>query len=332
MKVLLLPSVFFFMVSFPLRIEEKGESYRGLASAWTIIPSRSLAGLHYIFKDYKINDEKDLVQVSGPVVEIINGETLGAKVFRKGFTSEIDLEDFEEEQSLGKSVFEARTGPGTNVGTAFLVGVDVVLTNRHVMSKKQGAANWSCGKFSIKLNHREESVACKKVLFCSKKFDYCVVQMNSLIDGKNLSDEVKPLRLTKKVKNDKDLNLLHIGNAAGFGLQASRGRGITIQNGEFFHYTPTLGGSSGAPIFNEKGSVIGINWGHTGVNYIDDTSFNRGVLIKTIFDELKIQSRSTLMKIKSFKPWYYRIFSHRNVKIEEPKQKPSPSEFSGVSK
>lgn len=332
MRALLLPTLFFFIISFPVQIEEKGESYRGLASAWTIIPSRSLAGLHYIFKDYKINDERDMVQVSGPVIEITNGETLAAKVIRGGFSTEIDLEDFEEEQSLGQSVFEARTGSGTNVGTAFLVGQDVVLTNRHVMAIKQGATTWPCGKFSIKLNHREESVACKKVLYCSTDFDYCVVQMENMSDGKFLSDEVKPLRLTRKIKTDKDTNLLHIGNAAGFGLQASRGRGITIQKGEFFHYTPTLGGSSGAPIFNEKGSVIGINWGHTGGNYIDDTAFNRGVLTKTIFDELKNHSRSTLMKIKSFRPWYYRIFSHRNVKIEEPKESASTAEVSQESR
>lgn len=332
MKTRLFFVLFFVIFVFPVQIQERGESYRGLASAWTIIPSRSLAGLHYIFKDFSINEEHDLVKVTGPVVEITNGETLAAKVFRGGFTTEIDLEDFEEEQNLGNSVFEARTGSGTNVGTAFLVGQNVVLTNRHVMVFKQGSPTWPCGKFSIKLNHRPESVECKKVLFCSQQFDYCVVEMDPMSDGKELAEEIKPLRLTKKVKTDKDLPLLHIGNAAGFGLQASRGRGISIKNGEFFHYTPTLGGSSGAPIFNDKGKVIGINWGHTGGNYIDDTAFNRGVLMKTIFDELKLKNKPTLMRIKSMKPWYFRIFSHRNVKIDDVHQQSSEGEVSASTK
>ncbi len=316
MKEKALPLLIFFLLLFPIVIEEKGDAYRGLASSWTIIPSRSLAGLHYLFKDYEILDEESLVKVTGPVIEITNGETIGAKVFREGYSSEIDLEDFEEEQTLAVSVFEATTGSGTDIGTAFLVGQNIVLTNRHVMSIKPGSKVHPCGKFSVKLNHKEERVACERVRFCSNKFDYCVVEMQNMLNGSPLGAEIKPLRLTRKIKGDKDIRLLHIGNAAGLGIQASSGRGVVIQDGEFYHYAPTLGGSSGAPIFNERGVVVGINWGHTGGNYINETSFNRGVLIGTIFDEMKVTHPKTLKDIKSFRSWFHRSISHRKVKIE----------------
>jgi hypothetical protein len=168
---------FFFLIFFPVVFKEKGEAYRGLANSWTVIPSRSLAGLHYIFKGYEIQDEESLVKVSGPVIQITNGEVVGAEVFRNGYTSEIDLEDFEEQQALAASVFEATSGNGANVGTAFLVGQDLVLTNRHVMGIRPDARSFLCGKFSIKLNHKEERVMCEKVRFCSRKYDYCVVEM-----------------------------------------------------------------------------------------------------------------------------------------------------------
>lgn len=300
----------------PLRIEEKSDAYRGLASSWTIVPSRSLAGLHYLFKGYTEREDEGLVKVTGPVVEITNGDQLGAKIFKEGYSSEMDPEDFEEEQALAQSVFEATTRTGTSVGTAFLVGLNIVLTNRHVMAYTPSAKNWTCGKFSVKLNHKDERIDCEKVRWCSPKYDYCVIQIKAMANGLPVGAEVKPLRLTKKVRSDKDASLLHIGNAAGLGIQASSGRGLKIREGEFYHYAPTLGGSSGAPIFNDRREVIGINWAHTGENFIADTAFNRGVLAGAIFDELKTSQPKTLRDIKSFRSWYHRMFTHRQVKIE----------------
>lgn len=316
MKGLLPISLLFFALTLPEPIHEVGGSYRGLASSWNIIQSRSLAGLHYIFKGFEINEEEDLVKVSGPVVEITDGEKLGAKVHREGFISEMDPEDFEQEQLLGQSVFAAVSGSGSNVGTAFLVGNNIVLTNRHILSLPPTAKEWSCGVFSVLLNHKEERVACKKVRFCSSRYDFCAVEMHKMKNGNSIGSEVKPLRLTQKVKNNKDISLLHIGNAAGLGIQASRGRGIRIKDGEFYHFAPTLGGSSGAPLFDERGAVVGINWAHTGADYIDDSSFNRGVLSTTIYEELKKTHIYTLREIKSFKAWHRKNAGHRQVTVE----------------
>lgn len=316
MKARLRLIALFSILAMPLLIDEKGEPFRGLASSWTIIPSRSLAGLHYIFKGYQIEDERNLVKVTGPVIEITNGETLGAKVHREGFFNELDLEDFEEEQELGLSVFEATTGSGRDVGTAFLVGQSLVLTNRHVLGLSAQARKWECGKFSVRLNHKSEIVSCERVRFCSRRFDFCVVELGSLSNGNSLGHEVKPLRLSKNVKTSKDELVLHIGNAAGLGIQASSGKGLTVKDGEVFHYAPTLGGSSGAPLFNEKGLVVGMNWAHTGGNYIDERSFNRGVLMETIYRELSVHRSSLLNEIKSFKSWHHREQSHRQVKIQ----------------
>ena len=309
----------FLLLFVPQVIEERKDAFRGLASSWTIVPSRSLAGLHYLFKGYTENDLEGLVRVTGPVIEITDGNKLTANVFKEGYSVDMDPEDFEEEQLLGQSVFEATTRTGTNVGTAFLVGRNIVLTNRHVMAYTKEAKNWTCGLFSIKLNHKDEKVECEKVRYCSSRFDYCVIQMRTMQNGNPLGSELKPLRLTRKVKSDKDISLLHIGNAAGLGIQGSRGRGLKVSNGEFYHYAPTLGGSSGAPIFNEKGEVIGINWAHTGENFLGETSFNRGVLVETIFNELKLAQPQTLKEIKSFKSWFHLMFHHRQVKIESNK-------------
>jgi hypothetical protein len=309
--------VILFLSFFTLSLDEKREGFRSLASAWNVIPSRSLSGLHYVFKGFTHNDHEGVVHVTGPVIEITNGEKAGSKIYPEGFSLEMDQEDFEEEQLLAQSVFQARSGGGTEVGTAFLVGRDLVLTNRHIMNIAPAEKKWTCGEFSILLNHKEERVKCEKVRYCSFLFDYCVVQMQKMQNGQSLGSEIRPLRLARSVRSGPDVSLLHIGNAAGLGLQASRGQGLRLSGGEFFHFVPTLGGSSGAPIFDEKGQVIGINWGHTGNGSLeDDASFNRGVLSSTIFHELKKTHLYTLNEIKSFRSWNRRDSKPRQVRVE----------------
>lgn len=291
-------------------LDEKREAFRGLASSWTMIPSRSLAGLHYVFKAFEYIPDKGLVRVSGPVIEITNGEQGGSKIYPYGYSLEMDEEDFEEEQSLALSVFQARSGNGMNVGTAFLIGKNLVLTNRHILNVPRQSKKWECGQFSVLLNHLEKRISCKKVRYCSSKFDYCIVEISeSLVD-------LKPLRLARVSKSDRDISLLHIGNVGGLGLQASRGRGLRVEGGEFHHFAPTLYGSSGAPIFDEKGRVIGLNWAHTGKDYVDETSFNRGILIETVYQELKKTHRYTLNEIRSFRSWYQRERNHRIVELK----------------
>lgn len=302
----------------PAMIEERTAAARGLASAWNVIPSQSLSGLYYLFKGFSVNEDEGVVSVSGPVIEITDGQKLGAKFDHDGFMAEIDSEDFEKEHELGQAIFEATTGNGLNVGTAFLVGANLVLTNRHVMSLRPDARKWSCGKFSVKLNHKEEKVGCQQVRFCSSLYDYCVVEMNKMQNGQSIGTEVKALRLTQRIRlyDQKDIPILHIGNAGGLGIQASRGRGIKISGGEFYHNAPTLGGSSGAPIFNDKYQVIGLNWGQTGSDTLEST-FNRGVLISTVFNELSRGHTKTLKEIKSFKSWFSRHQSHRKIFVRQ---------------
>lgn len=288
-----------FALLFAPGLLEKNHAFRGLASSWNIIPSQSLAGLYFLFKGYTAHPDHGLVRVSGPVVVMTNGEKFGAKVHPEGFTAEIVDEDFEEETRLAHSVFESTTRLGNKVGTAFVVGKNLVLTNRHVMNYTPRDRKWDCGKFSIKLNTRDERVGCRKVRYCSPHYDFCVVEMNLLASGGSLGEEFRPLRLALRVKPDSEHHVLHIGNAGGMGIQASHGKGLLIDGGEFVHFAPTLGGSSGAPIFNDRKEVIGIN--SRGSEDIGDFSHNRGVLSETIGHELRKTHPYTFKEIKSFR-------------------------------
>ncbi|MFL5784273.1 MAG: trypsin-like serine peptidase [Bacteriovoracaceae bacterium] len=295
-EFLLLTILLFF---FTPVLREKTIPFRGLASSWNMIPSQSLAGLYYLFKGYTVDPEDGLVRVSGPVVIMTNGEKFGAKVHPEGFTAEVLDEDFEEESKLAESVFESSTRLGHKVGTAFLVGKNLVLTNRHVMNYTPKDRKWECGLFSVKLNDRDERVKCRRVRYCSLRYDYCVVEMENLDSGEALGERYRPLRLALRMKTDRDERVLHIGNAGGMGIQASHGIGVLVEGGEFIHFAPTLGGSSGAPIFNERREVIGIN--SRGSEDLGDYSHCRGILSETIHNELRLTHPVTFKEIKSFR-------------------------------
>ncbi len=315
MRTLALTCVASLLLIFSVSISEKKEGFRGLASSWNLIPSRSLSGLHYIFKGFSYNEERGTVHVTGPLIEITQGEKGEVKIFSEGFSLEMDTEDFEDEQFLGQSIFQARSGTGQSVGTAFLVGKNLVFTNRHLLLPSKKKRTWECGQFSILLNHKEEQIQCHKIRFCSNKHDYCIIQMKKMASGQDIDAELRPLRLSRWVNEGENVQLLHIGNAAGLGLQASRGKGLRISQGEFHHFVPTLIGSSGAPLFDEKRRVIGINWAHTGRHFLDEESYNRGILISTIFNELKKTHPFTLQEIRSFKSWSSRDKKHHSIKV-----------------
>jgi len=154
-----------------------------------------------------------------------------------------------------------------------------------------------------------------------------VVEMQKTREGESLGSLYRPLRLSRNIKEDHDAHILHIGNAGGFGIQASHGRGIKLKGGEIFHFAPTIGGSSGAPLFNEKKEVIGINWGYTGRDEIDENSFNRAVSVTTIYHELRRTHLYTLREVKSFRSWSKQGLGIRHASIDsrpvEPERFPS---------
>ena len=85
---------------------------------------------HYVYQEL-VPQEHEQLLVSDPVYK---DHFLANK-------SEIDFE-----QKFGRSVFWATTGTGTGSGTGFLVGKNLVLTNRHVLAN----IDKKCNKFDIK--------------------------------------------------------------------------------------------------------------------------------------------------------------------------------------
>ncbi len=171
---------------------------------------------------------------------------------------DVPQKQFEKEKAWANSVFVATTGTGTAQGTAFLVGQNLVLTNKHVLANDK-----ECRKFGIDLNHAKEFVPCKKVLHCSKTHDFCLIKLDTMKNGKEVGEEVKPLRFSQKVPAKNDMTVI-IGNAQGMGLHAATYSGIRDMGADWGHFNRAFSGNSGSPLLNTNGEILGIHYARGG--------------------------------------------------------------------
>lgn len=221
-------------------------------------------------------------QVPGHSANFIQLEPQG----RPSLSFDVPQKQFELEKKLANSVFEATTGTGTARGTAFLIGPDLVLTNKHVLAsdKAQG-----CRKFAVDLNHIQETVACEEVLHCSAVHDFCLVKMAPMKNGKDIGEEVQPLKFSFKKPAQTEHSLI-IGNAYGVGIQAASYKGVFDGGANWGHFNRAFSGNSGSPLFNQNGEVIGIHYGRGGMSNVTppaDRDVGFAVKAEVMVKELK---------------------------------------------
>ncbi|MFY7992662.1 MAG: trypsin-like peptidase domain-containing protein [Bacteriovoracaceae bacterium] len=263
-----------------------------LAGPQVIIPSKAIDHLFYLYKDYSVVDNE--VKVTGQNFTRTGPNQLTHD--EKGHKATIPFSSFSFYRYLGGSVFRAQTGGGGGAGTASLVGKNLVLTNQHVLATDNKKKE--CRQFEIYLDDQEKhAVTCKRVLYCDVQ-DFCLAEMNQY-NGKDLSDLVRPLSL-KSTQETKSKKLLIVGNAYGLGIQGSTGKDYryvkkgSVSGGYYFdenvlvHHTPTLSGSSGSPVFNEQGEVVGLNYANSSVKgFVDNNAYNMAVPSSYIVSQLK---------------------------------------------
>jgi S1-C subfamily serine protease len=194
--------------------------------------------------DYQ-DDEKDLsfapiylqrisTLTDSIALKFVNGngtqEKSRAEIYEKASPSVVSIMAFNEnEQEEGQ-------------GTGFIIGSDgFIVTNWHVLS---GAHS-----IEIELLNGDKYKTASLVLEDKNK-DICVIK----IDAKGLS--VLPLGNSERVRVGQEI--ITIGAPLGLGIQLTPGDISAIREGEFQFTAPVSPGSSGSPVFDKKGAVVGI--------------------------------------------------------------------------
>jgi V8-like Glu-specific endopeptidase len=239
--------------------------------AWglTIFPEHQRSALHYIFKTSPFDLAK--LDLDGKIV------TSGIKLVpvKEGYVDlkpnqgRIDLKvaEYMFERYLARSVYTAYQGRAQ--GSAFLVGPNLVMTNKHVIGFKDSkyGTQLKCNDFKIKTHH-QKTYSCHKVHYCGKQ-DYCLVEVaNSKLPS--LDKLSPPLDFATEYWIGSKTLLFMIGNSGGWGIQGSSSRShgfdkvikkyLYNEKHILYHKIPSYSGSSGSPIFNQQGQVVGINF------------------------------------------------------------------------
>jgi S1-C subfamily serine protease len=276
-------------------------SLNSLAGVDGINPNKLKQKPFYLYKNLTVDKNKNIVDVDGFKYER-SGNTI--YITPEGNKSKLTLEQFLFYRRLGSSSFPATTGSGGGRGSAFLVADDLVLTNKHVADTDN--TKKACGSFSVDLSVKpKKTVSCKKVWYCDSH-DFCLIEMNKTKEGHSLSYYTKPLSISSRLAAS-DSTIFLIGNSYDLGVQGSEGKTFKYVNKikefgaeiaakhfsdsiyELNFYAPSLGGSSGSPIFDNKGNVVGINFAHssaTGSSLGNDVT-NHAVPAYYILQQLK---------------------------------------------
>jgi len=163
-----------------------------------------------------------------------------------------------------ESIARIETSEGNSEGTGWVCRTDalfgngsdklLLVTNSHVVNAEGGEGALRFDKAAVRFEISGHVSRCSSIVWSSpiKECDATIVELDSLppkVAGLSLSDEA----LTMRPPTDKARRLYIIGYAGGRGLSFSFNDNVMIAcSDRRVHYrTPTEGGSSGSPVFNE---------------------------------------------------------------------------------
>ena len=179
---------------------------------------------------------------------------------------------------------------GMALCTAFLVDKDKLLTNNHCVPGNGDVRDvvLEMGYYSQGASIESYSVNTQPII-SDRALDISLLELEGEADSRWGSIEIEP----EAIAPGDDLFIIH--HPGGQTMKLSRigcfsGPQRSLPNGHFLHQCDTIGGSSGSPIFNMDGRVVGIH--HRGTPDRGADAYNRGTQMADAADLLSLLSNA----------------------------------------
>jgi endonuclease G, mitochondrial len=197
---------------------------------------------------------------------------------------------------VSKSVcrIEKKNEQGVTIkyGTGFMISPLLLITNEHVLDSRE-----NCIKTVIQFNYEEDENFLPKqdksflldpdlFFYNNKELDFALVAVKEKDTNNQISlsefGYIKLIGMQGKILIGEFATLIHHPNKEKKQISIRENRIVDLPD-KFIHYlTDSLGGSSGAPVFNDHWDVVALH--HRGVEKRDDKG-RRLALDNTIYDE-----------------------------------------------
>lgn len=186
-------------------------------------------------------------------------------------------------KNIGRIILEGQSG----MGTGFILKNKYLLTNNHILNSYEAAdkATFHVDFFideNENFNKGKKLEIKPKILFhTSVEYNLTLVSLNDNIEHTFNSLFISNGELVK----DEDVNIIHHPQGEPMQISIREGKLIEFSKSHLLYTSPTLPGSSGAPLFNDYWELIGIHESGKNLRLKDKTdniNFNGGIRINLI--------------------------------------------------
>lgn len=225
--------------------------------------------------------------------EDVQEKVIGENTLRDILMLELALE-------ASKAVVRIRTASG--LGSGFLAGSDLIMTNHHVIGSQQAALE-SLITFNYQLDRQRQPTPVRTtrtlpegLFYTNQDLDFTVVEIEEVPDG------IEPLTLTRqRAQRYERVNIIqHPGGH--YKKVSMQNNFVAFANTRDFQYlTSTEPGSSGSPVFNNDFLVVGIH--HSGGDLLEpDTNRrylrNAGSSMLAVLDDIRTHATEIYQRLQ----------------------------------